>query len=114
MVGTVSSGGPGLFIRARKDMKYVWFDSLFQPAMDEIVVFEKSKPFKVVKRINDGTQTLHPEPDADGDYVFVADWQDHVVRVYDDETLELVKTIEGLETPTGIFSVSRAQHHEGH
>ena len=67
-----------------------------------------------MKVITDGTQTLHPEPDADGDYVFVSDWREGVVRVYDDETLELVKTITGLETPTGIFSSSRAYEREGH
>lgn len=114
IVGEVESGGPGLFVRTNPHMKYVWFDTLFEPKPSEIVVHEKRAPFEVVKRINDGGQTLHPEPDADGDYVFVSDWTDNVIRVYDDETLELVKTIEGLETPTGIFSVSRIEETEGH
>lgn len=114
IAGEVESGAPGLFVRTTPKMKYVWFDSIFQPAMNEIVVHEKTAPFTVVRRILDGTQTLHPEPDADGDYVFVSDWQENVVRAYDDETLELVETIEGLETPTGIFSVSRIHEPEGH
>lgn len=114
IVGEVSSGGPGLFVRTSPHMKYVWFDTLFEPAPEEIVVHEKRAPFEVVKRITDGTQTLHPEPDADGDYVFVSDWTEDVIRVYDDETLELVKIITDVETPTGIFSVSRIKETEGH
>ncbi|WP_084594260.1 nitrite reductase [Arhodomonas aquaeolei] len=114
VVGEVPSGGPGLFVRAREDMKYVWFDSVFPPASNEITVHERKPPFKVVKRINEGTMTLHPEPDADGSHVFVSDWKEGVIRVYDDETLEKVATITDVRTPTGIFSVSRAHHHEGH
>ena len=114
IAGEVSSGSPGLFVRTNKHMKYVWFDSLYDPKSEEITVHKKEKPFEVVQRITDGTQTLHPEPDADGDYVFVSDWKEEVVRVYDDETLELVKTLKDVTTPTGIFSVSRRHETEGH
>ena len=114
IAGEVPSGAPGLFVRANPHMKYVWFDSLYDPKPEEITVHKKSKPFEVVKRITDGVQTLHPEPDADGDYVFVSDWKDEVVRVYDDESLELVETLEDVTTPTGIFSVSRRHETEGH
>ncbi len=114
IAGTVEASAPGLFVRTNPHMKYVWFDSTYEPKTNEITVHEKAPPFKVVKRINDGTLTLHPEPDADGDYVFVSDWKENVVRVYDDESLEKVKTIEGLKTPTGIFSVSRIKETEGH
>ena len=68
----------------------------------------------MVKRITDGTLTVHPEPDAYVKYVFVSDWKEGVVRVYDDETLELKKTITGFTTPTGIFSVVRNTESEGH
>ncbi|RMG13855.1 MAG: hypothetical protein D6731_11110 [Planctomycetota bacterium] len=113
IVGEVSAKGPGLFVRTNHDMKYVWFDSVFFGG-EEIVVHEKAPPFKVVKRITDGTLTVHPEPDAHGKYVFVSDWKEGVVRVYDDESLELVKTISGFTTPTGIFSVARIKESEGH
>jgi nitrite reductase (NO-forming)/hydroxylamine reductase len=114
VAGEVSSHGPGLFVRAREDMKYVWFDSVFPPKPNEITVHKRTPPFEVVKRINEGTMTLHPEPDNDGSHIFVSDWKEGVVRVYDDETLEKVKTLTDLRTPTGIFSVSRHKHHEGH
>ncbi len=114
IVGEVESDAPGLFVRAHPKMKYVWFDSIYPPATNLITVHERKPPFKVVKRITEGTLTLHPEPDKDGDYVFVSDWKEGVVRVYDDETLEKVKTIKDIQTPTGIFSVHRAHEHEGH
>ncbi len=114
IVGEVPSNSPGLFVRTAENMEYVWFDSVFPPETQEIVVHEKEAPFKVVKRINDGTQTLHPEPDADGDYILVSDWKEGVVRVYDDESLALVKTIKGITTPTGIFSVARREESTGH
>ncbi len=114
IVGTVKTGAPGLFIRANHKMKYVWADSVFPPKPQEITVFERKPPFKVVKYIDDGTQTVHPEPDKDGKFVYVSDWKENVVRVYDDETLKLVKTIEGIKTPTGIFGVNRRHETEGH
>jgi len=114
IVGTVKTEAPGLFIRAAHNMKYVWADSVFPPKPSEITVFERKPPFKVVKYINDGNQTVHPEPDVDGRYVYVSDWKENVVRVYDDETLELVKTLEGIKTPTGIFAVHRRHETGGH
>ncbi len=114
IVGTVPTDAPGLFSRTADNMTYVWSDSVFPPKPNEMTVFEKAPPFKVVKRIMDGTQTLHAEPDAEGKHVFVSDWKEGVVRVYDDKTLALVKTIEGLKTPTGIFAVARRHETEGH
>ncbi len=114
IVGTVKTGSPGLFIRAAHNMKYVWADAVFPPKPSEMTVFERKPPFKLVKYINDGTQTLHAEPDNDGKFVYVSDWKENVVRVYNDETLKLVKTIKGVKTPTGIFAVHRRHETGGH
>jgi len=114
IAGAVLSDAPGLFIRTTENMKYVWFDSVFPPKPNEITVFEKEPPFKLVKHINDGTQTVHPEPDTDGKFVYVSDWKENLVRVYDDESLKLVKTIKGIKTPTGIFAVHRRHETGGH
>lgn len=51
--------------------------------------------------------TLHPEFNADGSLVYVSNWKGDAVRVYDAETLERVAVIEGIVTPTGIFSTAR-------
>ncbi len=114
IAGTVKTEAPGLFIRAADNMKYVWADSIFPPKPSEITVFERKPPFKAVKHIFDGTLTVHPEPDTAGKFVYVSDWKENKVRVYNDETLELVKTIEGIKTPTGIFAVHRRHETGGH
>jgi len=114
IVGEVKTGSPGLFIRTSPEMKYVWADSVFPPKSEDMTVFEKNPPFKLVKHITDGTQTLHAEPDPTGKFVYVSDWKENVVRVYNDETLELVKTIKDLKTPTGIFGVHRREESGGH
>ena len=114
IVGTVKTDAPGLFIRATENMKYVWADSIFPPKPSEITVFERKPPFKEVKHIYDGTLSVHPEPDTDGKFVYVSDWKENVVRVYNDETLDLVKTIENVKTPTGIFAVHRRHETGGH
>ena len=114
IVGSVSATAGGMNPRTTPNMKYVWFDTMFEPTQNEITVHEKEAPFSIVKRITDGTYTLHPEPDADGDYVFVSDWEENKIRVYDDKTLELVKTIENIMTPTGIFSTYRIHETLGH
>lgn len=114
IVGNVGTEAPGLFIRAADNMKYVWADSIFPPDPSEITVFERKPPFKTVKHINDGTLTVHPEPDTDGKFVYISDWKENVVRVYDDESLKLVKTIKGIKTPTGIFGVHRRHETGGH
>lgn len=113
IVGEVPSKGPGLFVRTNPHMKYVWFDSVFFGG-EEITVHEKDWPFKVVKRINEGTLTVHPEPDATGKFVYISDWKEGVVRIYDERTQEKVKTLTGLITPTGKFSVGRMAETEGH
>ncbi len=114
IVGTVGTDAPGLFIRAADNMKYVWADSIFPPNPSEITVFERKPPFKTVKHINDGTLTVHPEPDTEGKYIYVSDWKENVVRIYDDESLKLVKTLKGIKTPTGIFAVHRRHETGGH
>jgi DNA-binding beta-propeller fold protein YncE len=50
--------------------------------------------------------SLHPEFTFDGKFVYVSVWeQNGSVAVIDAYTLEIVKYITGLTTPTGIFNV---------
>ena len=114
IVGNVPTSGAGLFLRSAHNSPYVWADAMFAPEPNEITVFEKAPPFDVVGRITDGIQTLHPEFTADGSHVYVSDWQGDAVRVYDAETMALVKTIQGIRAPTGIFSASRRHERLGH
>lgn len=106
IVATIPTAGPGLFLRTDEHNPYLWADSVFAAQPNRIYIIDK-KTFKLVHVIEEGIQTLHPEFTADGKYVYIADWQGNVVRVYDALTFQKVAEITGVTTPTGIFSVSR-------
>lgn len=114
IVATVETPGPGLFLRVQENSPYVWADSVFAEQPNAITVFEKTPPFEVVKVITDGKRTLHPEFTSDGRFVYVADWDGNVVRVYDATSLELAKEIDGITTPTGVFNTVRRAEPLGH
>jgi DNA-binding beta-propeller fold protein YncE len=109
----IETSGPGLFIRSHHDSPYVWADTLFGDPPNHIYVFD-AETFEVIKVIDDGLQTLHPEFTNDGKYVYVSDWQGNRVRVYDAESFALVTEAGGLTTPTGIFNTSRRGETLGH
>jgi mono/diheme cytochrome c family protein len=102
------------YIRSNDHSPYVWADSMFAKPANHIYVFDKNPPFTVVKVIEEGTQPLHPEFTADGRFVYVADWQDNLVRVYSATTFEKVAEISGIEAPSGIFNSSRGSEPLGH
>lgn len=114
IVTSLDTPGPGLFIRTHEETPYVWADSVFAKEPHAIVVFEKQPPFKIVKILDEGIRTLHPEFTLDGKFVYVADWDGDVVRVYDAVTLEKVTEISGIHTPTGIFNSFRRYETLGH
>lgn len=114
IVATVETPGSGLFIRSHEESPYIWADCMFAEQPNTIVVFEKAPPFKVVGLITEGQRTLHPEFTQDGAYVYVADWDGNLIRVYDAHTLEKVAEIEGITTPTGIFNTHRRSETLGH
>jgi nitrite reductase (NO-forming)/hydroxylamine reductase len=113
IVAEIETSGPGLFIRSHHDSPYVWADTMFGDPPNRIYVFDAGT-FEVVKVIDEGVQTLHPEFTADGKFVYVADWQGDVVRVYDAATFEKVAEVGGVTTPTGIFNTSRRGETLGH
>jgi DNA-binding beta-propeller fold protein YncE len=114
VIGTVPTIGPGLFLRSAENSPYVWADALFGNPSNTITVFMKEAPFEIVKVIEEGVMTLHPEFTADGRFVYVSDWQGNIVRVYDAATLEKVAEISGVTTPTGIFNTERRHEQLGH
>lgn len=114
ILGEIETPGPGLFIRSQDNSPYVWADSVFAKQPNRIIVFEKESPFNVVGIIEEGKRTLHPEFTTDGKFVYVADWDGNVVRVYDATTLEKVTEISGITTPTGIFNSHRRSETLGH
>jgi len=86
---------------------------MFGDPPNRIYVFDAAT-FEVVKVLDEGVQTLHPEFTADAKFVYVADWQGNLVRVYDAVTFEKVAEVGGVTTPTGIFNTSRRGETLGH
>jgi plastocyanin/DNA-binding beta-propeller fold protein YncE len=113
IVAEIETSGPGLFIRSHHESPYVWADTMFGDPPNRIYVMDGST-LDLVTVIDEGTQTLHPEFTADGRFVYVADWQGNVVRVYDGESFEKVAEVGGVTTPTGIFNTSRRVETLGH
>jgi nitrite reductase (NO-forming)/hydroxylamine reductase len=109
----IETSGPGLFIRSHHDSPYVWAGTVFGDPPNRIYVFDAAT-FDVVEVIDEGLQTLHPEFTADGQFVYVGDWQGNVIRVYDAERFEKVAEVGGVTTPTGIFNTSRRAETLGH
>lgn len=114
IVAYLETPGAGLFIRSHEETPYIWADSVFAEIPHAIVVFEKEPPFNIVKIIDEGKRTLHPEFTSDGKFVYIADWDGDMVRVYDAITLEKVAEISGIHTPTGIFNSYRRYETLGH
>ena len=113
IVAEIETSGPGLFIRSHHDSPYVWADTMFGDPANRIYVFDEAT-FEVVKVIEEGIQTLHPEFTHDGKFIYVSDWLGNAVRVYNAETFEKVAEVTDLETPTGIFNTSRRSETLGH
>lgn len=115
-VASIPTVGPGLFIRTVDNTPYVWADALFSPdAPNTIYAVEKDPPFEVhVLEVEGCQRCLHPEPTADGKFVYISDWTGNKVYVYDAETLEKVTEFEDIITPTGIFNSVRRYETLGH
>ncbi|MEZ4862507.1 MAG: cytochrome D1 domain-containing protein [Caldilineaceae bacterium] len=115
-VARIPTVGPGLFIRTVDNTPYVWADALFSPdAPNTIYAVEKDPPFAVHELVVEGClRCLHPEPTANGKFVYISDWTGNKVYVYNAETLEKVTEFPDIITPTGIFNSSRRYETLGH
>lgn len=124
-VARLPTVGPGLFIGTNEQTPYLWADAIFSPSdANTIYAIEKDPPFEMVAiKIDDAVRLLHPEPSADGAYIYVSDWPSPeeqaeygLGRVYvlDGATFEVIKVFDDVVTPTGIFNSSRRYETLGH
>lgn len=125
VVATIPTGGPGLFINTNHNSPYVWADAVFSPdSPNTFYAIEKNPPFTLHEiHVEEAARFLHPEPTADGQYVYISDWptpeqQEEYgagkVYVFDAHTFEIVAVFEDIVTPTGIFNSSRRDETLGH
>lgn len=111
VVKTLPTRGPGLFIRSHPESRYVWVDVAFGDYWDDVVVFDKDA-FEIVATLQPGKRSIHPEFTKDGEYVYIACWNDNKVVVYDANSLELIAEIQA-EAPSGIFNAGVRQEEPG-
>lgn len=112
VVETIPTPGPGLFIRANPNSRYVWVDcSASSDSWDNIVVFDK-ETLSTVATMQPGKRAVHPEFTPDGQYVYIGCWNDNKVVVYDASNLQKITEFTAT-TPAGIFSVGVRQVEPG-
>jgi len=124
-VARLRTVGPGLFIGTNKHTPYLWADAIFSDkAPNTFYAVEKDPPFTLHEiQIEEAVRLVHPEPSADGKYVYISDWpppekQEEYglgkVFVLDAESFEVVTVFDDVVTPTGIFNSSRRYETLGH
>lgn len=120
----VETDGAGGFIRTHPASKYVWVDQFKHPDPEvqqsvQVIDIETREIVKTIRVTEaEGKIALHMEFNDDGSEVWVSVWNrknakepEGEIVIYDTETLEEIKRIKGLTTPTGKFNVHNRINH---
>lgn len=105
-VETITTEGPGFFLRSHEETPYLWADVFFGPNRDLMHVIDKQS-LEIVKTLRPapGKTAAHVEFDRYGKYALVSLWeQEGAVIVYDAATLEEVKRLPMVK-PSGKYNV---------
>ncbi|TRD23230.1 nitrite reductase [Palleronia caenipelagi] len=103
---TITTEGPGFFLRSHENSPYVWADVFFGPNKDAMHVIDKES-LEIVRtlRPEPGATVAHVEFTRDGSYALVSVWEDDgAVIVYDALTLEEVTRLP-MRKPSGKYNV---------
>ena len=106
LVKTITTEGPGFFLRSHETSRFVWADVFFGPNKDAMHVIDKQS-LEIVKTLRPapGKTAAHVEFDRYGKHALVSLWEnDGAVIVYDAATLEEVRRIP-MRKPSGKYNV---------
>lgn len=106
IVTTITTDGPGFFLRSHEATPYVWADVFFGPNKDRMHIIDKQS-LAIVKTLRPvpGSTAAHVEFDRHGRYALVSIWADDgALIVYDARTLEEVRRIP-MRKPSGKYNV---------
>lgn len=112
-VKTITTEGPGFFMRSHEQSSYAWVDVFFGPNRDKMHVIDK-QTLEIVKTLQPapGKTSGHVEFTKDGRYALVSIWEDDgAVVVYDAQTLEEIKRLP-MRKPSGKYNVYNKTHYE--
>ena len=106
LVRTITTDGPGFFLRSHETSPYVWADVFFGPNKDKMHVIDK-QTLEIVRTLDPapGKTVAHTEFTRDGRHALVSIWEDDgAVIVYDARTLEEVRRLP-MKKPSGKYNV---------
>jgi mono/diheme cytochrome c family protein/DNA-binding beta-propeller fold protein YncE len=106
VVKTLTTGGPGFFMRSHENTPYAWVDVFFGPNRDQLHIIDKNT-LEIVRtlRPEPGKTAAHVEFTRDGRYALVSIWEDDgAIVVYDAATFEEIKRLP-MRKPSGKYNV---------
>ncbi|MBM3144822.1 MAG: nitrite reductase [Chloroflexi bacterium] len=115
-------GGGGLFIKTHPNSQWIWVDHVLntdEAIQRTVCVIAKDHPTEPYRcwEVADYGRAVHFEYNKDGTQVWVSVWgtadtpgKTGEIVIYDDATLEEIRRIPDLITPTGKFNVYNTVH----
>ena len=106
VVKTVTTPGPGFFMRSHENSPFAWTDSMMGKAKDTMSILDK-RSLEIVRSItpSPGKTAAHVEFDRYGKRAFVSIWEDPgELIVYDAETFAEIKRMP-MRKPSGKYNV---------
>lgn len=110
LIKTISTAGPGFFLRSHEKSRYAWTDSMMsKEAKDTLQVIDKTTLEVIAKlRPEPGKTLAHIEFTKDGRYALASLWERKAdggaIIVYDAQTLQEVKRIS-MDKPVGKYNL---------
>ena len=106
VVKSITTKGPGFFMRSHENSPYAWVDVFFGPNRDLLHIIDK-RSLEIVKTLQPapGKTAAHVEFTKNGSHALVSIWDmDGALVVYDAKTLEEVKRLPMVK-PSGKYNV---------
>jgi mono/diheme cytochrome c family protein/DNA-binding beta-propeller fold protein YncE len=105
-VKSITTPGPGFFMRSHENSRYAWVDSMMSPsAKDTLTVIDKETLEPVAQVKEPGRTLAHIEFTRDGRYALASVWEnDGAIVVYDARTFKEVKRLP-MSKPVGKYNV---------
>ncbi|MFI4929685.1 MAG: cytochrome D1 domain-containing protein [Burkholderiales bacterium] len=106
LVRTITTPGPGFFMRSHEKTPYAWVDSMMsQTAKDTLTIIDKRTLEPVASVREPGRTLAHVEFTKDGRYALASLWEtDGALIVYDAATFKEVKRLP-MSKPVGKYNV---------
>ncbi len=103
---TITTPGPGFFIRSHEATPYAWTDSMMSPAAKDTLTIIDKRTLQVAAQVREPGKTLaHIEFTKDGRYALASLWEaDGALIVYDAQTFKEVKRLP-MSKPVGKYNV---------